>query len=146
MLKASICVAFLLSSIISFSSGYKTSYDYYIVFVGRFQNEKISLTINNKPLINNYQLENTDPTKKGNLSITQTEDHISIFYNGQEIKRSKVSVDFNLNLAISVNNKNKSFRINLRKGKVILVDYEARPENALKTLSIEQVQEPILLI
>ena len=146
MLKAYISLAFLLSSFIGFSSGSISSYDYYIIFVGEFEHDKISLAINKKESINNYLLENTDPAKQGNLSITQKDDYLTIAYNGKEIKRSKITVDFNLNLDISVNNKTNAFRINLKKGKVILVDYTPKTDVAKKVLRVEQVQEPVVLM
>ena len=146
MLKAYISVAFLLASFIGFSAHKKTNYDYYIIFVGEFENDKISLAINKKHVIDNYRLENIDPTKRGNLSITQHDDYITIAYNGKEIKQSKISVDFDLSLDISVNDKKKVFRVNLKKGKVILVDYTPKTEATKKVLSVEQLQEPVLLI
>jgi hypothetical protein len=145
MLKAFISLAFLLASFISFSAHKKIDYDYYIIFVGEFKNDKISLAINKKPVFENYLLENNDPQKKGNLSITQNDDYITIAYNGKEIKRSKISVDFDLNLTIAVNNKNKVFKVNLKKGKVILVDYTPTTVESKKVLSVEQLQEPVLL-
>ena len=146
MLKAYISLAFLLTTFIGFSAHKKTSYDYYIIFVGEFENDKISLAINKKHVIDNYRLENIDPLKRGNLSITQQGDYITIAYNGKEIKRSKISVDFDLSLDISVNGKKKVFRVNLKKGKVILVDYTPKTETTKKVLSVEQLQEPVLLI
>jgi len=146
MLKAYISLTFLLSSLISFSATTKTDYDYYIIFVGEFEHDKISLSINKKSIINNYVLENTDPAKQGNLSITQNDDYLIVAYNGKEIKRSKISVDFDLALDISVNEKKKAFRVNLKKGKVILVDYTPKTNDSKKELSVEQVQEPLLLI
>lgn len=146
MLKACISLAFLLCSFIGFTSNKNTGYDYYIIFVGEFEHDKISLSINKKSIINNYVLENTDPAKQGNLSITQNDDYLIVAYNGKEIKRSKISVDFNLALDISVNEKKKAFRVNLKKGKVILVDYTPKSADTKKELSVEQVQEPLLLI
>ena len=136
----------LLFSCTAFSSDKPTAYDYYIIFVGEFKNDKISLAINKKSVITNCSLENSDPAKKGNLSISQNNNYITIAYNGKTIKKSKVSVDFTLDLDITVNSKKKGFQINLKKGKVVLVDYSSSHESPAKELSIEQVQEPILLI
>src|SRR6478735_3449612 len=146
MLKAYISLVILLTSFIGFSAPRKSNYDYYIIFVGEFKNDKISLAINRKHIIDNYRLENIDPTRRGNLSITQQDDYITIAYNGKEIKRSKISVDFDLSLDISVNDKKNAFRVNLKKGKVILVDYTPKTEATKKVLLIEQLQEPLLLI
>lgn len=146
MLKAFFSLALLLSSIAGFSTGKTSGYDYYIIFVGEFKNDKISLAINHKTVLNNCSLENIDPLKKGNLSISQKNEYITIAYNGKTIKKSKISVDFTMDLDITVNNKKKAFQVNLRKGKVVLVDYSSRSDNPAKELSVEQVQEPVLLI
>ncbi|RYZ25522.1 MAG: hypothetical protein EOO10_18060 [Chitinophagaceae bacterium] len=146
MLKAYLSLAILLSSLLSFAATDKITYDYYIIFVGEFKHDKISLSINKKTIINNYVLENTDPAKQGNLSITQNDDYLIVAYNGKEIKRSKISVDFDLALDISVNDRKKAFHVNLKKGKVILIDYTPKSFDAKKELSVEQVQEPLLLI
>ena len=146
MLKAYLSLAIILTSFIGFSAPQKNSYDYYIIFVGEFENDKISLAINRKHIVDNYRLENIDPSRRGNLSITQQDDYITIAYNGKEIKRSKVFVDFDLSLDISVNDRKNAFRVNLKKGKVILVDYTPKTEATKKVLSIEQLQEPLLLI
>ena len=98
-------------------------------------------------LVDQYKVANVDSLKKGHLSLTQS-DKIKIFYNGREITKSKISVDFLIDIDITVNRKLKKIKIDLRKGKVILIDYCINDNKSpdIKKISIEQIQEPVILM
>jgi hypothetical protein len=132
-------------SLLAFANPPKDLYEYYIVFAGSFRNDVVSLSINKQLVCNRYVIENTDPDKKGNLSIAQYENNINIAYNGKQITKSRIPVDFKLDLAITVNGKKKQFNINLKKGKIILIDFQKDPATNQKDLTIEQLQEPFIL-
>jgi hypothetical protein len=140
-------ILFLLSTV-SFSNTAIIEFDYSIVFVGCFTNDIVSLSINKTLLVNQYKVANIDSIKKGHLSLTQSDKEINIFYNGQQITKSKIDVDFVIDVIITVNRELKKFRIDLRKGKVLLIDYcmnnNECPE--IKTLIIEQITEPVILM
>ena len=124
----------------------RDQYEYYILFTGRFRNDVISLSINNKSICTNYTIENTNPNKKGHFSIVQNENKISIAYNGKRITKAKVPVNFQLDLTITINGSKKNFTVDLKKGKVILVDFQTENDQSIqKDLTIEQVQEPVIL-
>ena len=131
-------------SLLALASPPKDQYEYYIVFTGSFRNDVISLSINNQAVCNKYVIENIDSNKRGHLSIAQFENNISIAYNGRQITKSRIPVDFKLDLAITVNGKKKQFKIDLKKGKVILVDFQKDPSTSQQDLTIEQLQEPLL--
>lgn len=139
-------VLFLLS-FASFSNDHTIKYDYYIVFAGKFKDDNISVSINKKQVLSNCLLNNDDSARRGNLNIFQNKDSVFITYNGQQATISKIKVDFILQLDVTVNNKKATFKIDLKKGKVILIDYLKKADApGLNNLTIEQIQEQYLLI
>jgi hypothetical protein len=134
-------------STITFSNTKFNEFDYSIVFIGGFKNDIVSLSINKILLVDQYKVANVDSLKKGHLSLTQS-DEIKIFYNGREIIKSKISVDFLIDIDITVNKKLKKFKLDLRKGRVILVDYciNGNISPDIKRIKIEQIQEPVILM
>lgn len=139
---------FLFSSYTVFSHTVKEEFDYSIVFGGCFEKDIVSLKINNTSIFNNYTVENKNAVKKGNLSLTQANRKIHLFYNGQEKYKGRVNFNFYLNLDVTVNNKASKFKVDLRKGKVILVEFcpaDNATENS-KKLTIEQMQEQVIFM
>ncbi len=134
-------------STITLSNTKFNEFDYSIVFIGGFKNDIVSLSINKILLVDQYKVANVDSLKKGHLSLTQS-DEIKIFYNGREITKSKISVDFLIEIDITVNKKLKKFKLDLRKGRVILVDYciNGNISPDIKRIKIEQIQEPVILM
>ncbi len=134
-------------STITFSNTKFNEFDYSIVFIGGFKNDIVSLSINKILLVDQYKVANVDSLKKGHLSLRQS-DEIKIFYNGREITKSKISVDFLIDIDITVNKKLKKFKLDLRKGRVILVDYciNGNISPDIKRIKIEQIQEPVILM
>ncbi len=65
-----------------------------------------------------------------------------------KITKSKIEVDFVIDIDITVNRKLKKIKIDLRKGKVILIDYCINDNKSpdIKKISIEQIQEPVILM
>jgi len=63
-------------------------------------------------------------------------------------KTGKISVDFLIDIDITVNKKLKKFKLDLRKGRVILVDYctNGNISPDIKRIKIEQIQEPVILM
>ncbi len=135
-------------STISFSNTNLNQFDYSVVFVGNFENDIVSLSINKVLLVNHYKITNVDSIKKEHLSLTQSGKVIKIFYNGRQITKSKIEVDFVIDIDITVNRKLKKIKIDLRKGKVILIDYCINDNKSpdIKKISIEQIQEPVILM
>lgn len=135
-------------STITFSNNKFNDFDYSIVFIGGFKNDIVSLSINKILLVDQYKVANVDSVKKGHLSLTQSDKEIKIFYNGRQITKSKIPVDFVIDFDITVNKKLKKFKLDLRKGKVILVDYcindKISPD--IKKISVQQIQEPVILM
>jgi hypothetical protein len=139
---------FLFSFYTVFSHPAKEDFDYSIVFGGCFEKDVVSLKINNTPIFNNYKVENKNAVKKGNLSLTQANRKIHLFYNGQEKYKGKVNFNFYLNIDVTVNNKPNKFKVDLRKGKVIIVEFcPANNESeSSKKLTIEQMQEQVIFM
>lgn len=148
MKKKYFTIVLLFCSAITFSNTNLHEFDYSIVFIGAFKNDIVSLSINKILLVDQYKVANADSLKKGHLSLTQSDKELKIFYNGRQITKSKIEIDFILDIDITVNNKLKKFKLDLRKGKVILVDYclNANLSSGIKRIMVEQIQEPVILM
>ena len=133
-----------LCSILAFSRSGNTGYDYTIIFTGTFKKDIVSLKINDHKVFSNYKLDNTDPVKRGNLSLTQSGNGLIIYYNGGEIARAKIGFEFVIKINITVNKVVSEFKIDLRKGKIVLVECPGeRKGSASNKICIEQIQEPV---
>ncbi len=148
MKKKYLTLLLLFCSTITFSNAKFNEFDYSIVFIGGFKNDIVSLSINKILLVDHYKVANVDSLTKGHLSLTQSNNEIKIFYNGRQITKSKISVDFVIDIDITVNRKLKKYKLDLRKGKVILVGYciNAKISSDIKRVSIEQIQELVILM
>ena len=136
-------------STVTFSNSKVSEFEYSIIFIGYFENDIVSLSINNTLVIDKYKIANADSSIKGNLSLTQSEREIKIYYNGGEISKSKIEVDFMMQVDVTINNKLNRYKIDRRKGKVILIDnylYANQKQSNKKKIKIEQLQEPMMLI
>ena len=122
-------LCFLASSYSVFSHTYKEDFDYSIVFGGCFEKDIVSLKINNTSIFNDYKVENKNVIKKGNLSLTQAKKKIYLFYNGQQKVKEKVNFSYYLNIDVTVNKRINKFQIDLRKGKVILIENCSQQES-----------------
>lgn len=148
MKQLSILLLLTITTLCASAQNQQGAFDFSVVFIGAFNNDQVSLSINEEKLINSYTIQNTDSTTKGNLSFTQYGNSLEIFYNGQKLTKTAVPVDFVLNMRISINNNLKKMKVDLRKGKVILVDYQTTQKKLFskKTIVIEQVQEPLIFM
>ncbi len=138
-------ILFFCSSL-SFSNTHLREFVYSVVFIGCFENDNVSLSINKTLLLDQYKLANLDSLKKGHLSLTQSDEEIKIFYNGRQIIKSKIEVDFVLLFDITVNGISNKFNVDLRKGRIILVDYSINDNKypGKKSIIIDQLQEPFI--
>ncbi len=118
--------------------------DYSIVFGGCFEKDLISLKINNVSIFNQYKIGN-ELTDKGNLSLKQSADFLHLFYNGKLQAKSKVDLNFFLNIELTVSGRVSKFKFDLRKGKVLLFE-KCSANNKPTTLTVEQIQEQVLLM
>ena len=138
-----ICFVF---TTLAFSRPLSDGYDYTIIFTGSFKQDVVSIKINDQSIFTNYKLDNTDPVKRGNLSLTQSEDGLTIFYNGGEIAKAKIGFEFIINISITINDVVNQFKIDLRKGKIVLVACPGDDKGiASNKLCIEQIQEAVSL-
>lgn len=148
MKRAIFIFCLLVSSYTVFSHTPKENFDYSIVFGGCFDKDIVSLRINNTTIFDQYRVDNKNAVTKGNLSLTQTSNKINLFYNGKQKFKGKVRFSFYLNIDLIVNKQVKKFKIDLRRGKVILFDYCAAEENrqATKKITMEQMQEEVIFM
>ena len=148
MKQAIFILCFLASSYSVFSHTYKEDFDYSIVFGGCFEKDIVSLKINNTSIFNDYKVENKNAIKKGNLSLTQAKKKIHLFYNGQQKVKGRVNFSYYLNIDVTVNKRINKFQIDLRKGKVLLIENCPQQESSQeeKKLTIEQLQDQIILL
>ncbi|MES1226012.1 MAG: hypothetical protein ABUT20_61610 [Bacteroidota bacterium] len=131
-----------------FSQSPQNDFDYAIVFGGCFNKDIISLKINNNSILKNYIVNNTDSVLKGNLSLKQSDNKININYNRNPRTISKIIFSNVLQVEITVNKEVSKFNIDLRKGKILLIEF-CQDKNATfksKKLTIDQIQEPFLFI
>jgi hypothetical protein len=137
----------LISSYTVFCHTPGEDFDYSIVFGGCFEKDIVSLKINHASIFNEYKVENKDPVKKGNLSLTQSNKKIHLYYNGEQKLKAKVNFDFYLDIDLKVNQQVKKFKVDLRKGKVILVEFcPVQDDPQTKKITIEQVQDQVILL
>src|SRR5690606_16948349 len=112
-----------------------------------FNQDLVSMKINNRVVFKNYLVNTNDPITRGNLNFVQDEDGIRINYNGSEENRRGVDFDFILDIKFIVNKQVQRFFIDLRKGNIILFDYCPDPgAPAIRKLTTEQLQEPFLFM
>lgn len=137
----------LLYSCTVFSHGTKEEFDYSIVFGGCFDQDVLSLKINNSKIFEHYKVDNKSAVKKGNLSLTQANGKINVFYNGRQVLKEKINFNFYLNISLTVNQQVTRYVVDLRKGKIILIDFCSRQNNiSAKKLAIEQLQEEVIFM
>ncbi len=146
-MKTAIAIFGLLYSTLAFCHPAKEETDYLIVFGGCFEKDLISLKINNVSIFDNYKIGNENSERKGNLSIKQSANFIHLFYNGQQQAKSKIDFRFYLNIEVVLNGRVNKFKLDLRKGKVVVFEKCTIVSNtAQKKLSVEQIQDQILLM
>ena len=90
------------------------------------------------------KVENGNAIKKGNLSLTQKNDKLTLFYNGDLKLKTKIEFDYYLDITLTLNDQVNKFKVDLRKGKVIVVDRASADTS--KKLIIEQIEEPVILM
>lgn len=147
MKRTSFLFGLLICSYTVFSHTAKEEFDYSIIFGGCFDKDIVSLKINNRSIFDHFKVDNKNAVKKGNLSLTQANNKISIFYNGQKKFKGYINFGFYLNIDVTVNQKMNRYKIDLRKGKVILIEFcPAENLQTKKKVSIEQIQEEIIFM
>lgn len=134
-------------AIAAFSHPPHKDFDYSIILSGPFKNDVVSISINKQLVINKFKVENVNASSKGYLNLTQNANSITVYYNGVELHKPKVSVSFLVDLEISVNGRYKKLQLDLRKGKVIIINNEAvKNASGQCGIFVEQVTEPFLFI
>ena len=123
-------------------------FDYTIILGSCFNQDLVSMKVNNRVVFKNYLVNTNDPITRGNLNFVQDEEGIRINYNGNEENRRGVDFDFILDIKFIVNKQVQRFYIDLRKGNIILFNYCADPADpaSIRQLSTEQLQEPFLVM
>ena len=145
IIKLYLTLVIIISSLYCFSRGNNSDLDYTIIFTGNYQNDIISLSINNKQVFLNYQLNNIDSLIKGHLSIAQKNKYIEILYNGKKTNRKKIKLNHILEMDISINKKEEKIKVDLRKGKILLITYNSNNSSTdNKQITLEQIQEPLI--
>ena len=145
IIKLYLTLVIIISSLYCFSRGNNSDLDYTIIFTGNYQNDIISLSINNKQVILNYQLNNIDSLIKGHLNIAQKKKYIEILYNGKKTNRKKIKLNHILEMDISINKKTEKIKVDLRKGKILLITYNSNNSSTdNKQITLEQIQEPLI--
>jgi hypothetical protein len=121
-------------------------FDYSLVFGGCFENDTVQLHINKVAVLKNYTLHNQDTAVRGRLSLTQSDKQITIFYNDQVKKRRGIRSTSTLTIELIVNQEPHRFEVDLRKGRVLLFDFCQADATTHKRLTLEQMQEPMILM
>lgn len=134
----------LVCAIAAYSHTPPNDFDYSIIFSGPFNNDLVSISINKQLVVNKFKVGNVDATNKGHLNLTQKASSITVYYNGVQIKKPKVDVSFIVELEISINDQIRKIEVDLRKGKVILINNQST-KNLDNNILIEQITEPVIL-
>ena len=146
MKKALLFFCLFLSSASVFPGVSKTDFDFFIVFGASFEKDIVSLQLNNHSIFKNYKVEKRDSILKGNLSLKQSNNKLNLQYNGSQRIITKFIFDHILEIEITVNRKVNKFKVDLRKGKIILVEFGPgkNATSKMKKLTIDQFSEPVL--
>lgn len=122
--------------------------EYNIILGGCFNKDKVSLSINNRPVFTNYIIDTRDSLAKGNLNLSQDMQGVHINYNGKESIRKAIPFEYLLNIKVTINRKISRFSLDMRKGNIILLDFCPGKDDqpAIRKLSASQLQEPYLLM
>lgn len=135
----------LIITVSAFSRPPLNYFDYSIIFSGPFKNDLVSFSVNKQIVIHKFKVENVNASRKGHLNLTQNSNNITVYYNGAQLKKPKVPVSFIVELEISVNGQQKKFEVDLRKGKVIVVNTQPeKPGTEKGNISIEQIAEVLV--
>ena len=123
-------------------------FDYTIILGGCFNQDQVSMKVNNRVVFKNYMINNKDTSRRGNFNFVQDEQGIRINYNGSEENRKAIDFDFILDIKLIVNKQIQRFSIDLRKGNIILFDYcpDLGSSKPIRKLTTEQLQEPFLFM
>ena len=148
MKKALLFFCLFISSASVHSNAFKKDFDYFILFGGSFDKDIVSLKINNRSIFKNYKVENRDSVIRGNLSLIQSNNKLNLQYNGNQKITSKIIFYQILEIEITVNRHVNHFRVDLRKGRIILFEFgpDKNAVSEIKKLSIDQFEEPVLFI
>ena len=148
MKKALLFFCLFLFSASVFPGVSKTDFDFFIIFDGSFDKDIVSLKINDRSIFKNYKVENRDSIIKGNLSLIQSNNKMNLQYNRSEKITTKFIFNRILEIEITVNHQVNKFRVDLRKGKIIVVEFcpDKNLVSKVKEITIDQFEEPFLLI
>ena len=148
MKKAFLFFCLFISSASSFANPPGKDFDYFIIFGGSFDKDIVSLKINNCSIFKNYKVESGDSTIKGSLSLKQSDNKMNLQYNGNQKITSKIIFDHILEIEITVNRHVNHFKVDLRKGRIILFEFcpDKNAASEIKKLTIDQFEEPVLFI
>lgn len=144
-MKTVLFLCLLTLSAVAYPHPKPAQFDYSLVFGGCFEDDTVQLHINKVAVLRNYTLHNQDTAVKGRLSLTQSNNHITIFYNDRTKKRRGIKTASTLSIELIVNKEVNRFEVDLRKGRVLLFDY-CKNGSTNRKLTLEQVQEPMILM
>jgi hypothetical protein len=139
---------FFITSTFVFANTSGKDFDFFIIFGGSFEKDIVSLKINNHSIFKNYKVENRDSIRKGNLSLIQSGNKMNLQYNGSQKFTTKFIFNRILEIEITVNKQVKKFKVDLRKGKIMVVEIcpDKNGISKIKEITIDQFEEPFLLI
>ena len=137
-------LVFLLSS---FSKDLKPTLSYAIVFGGCFEKDKVTLKVNNVMLIDNYEII-SDKMFRGNsnLGISQAGGKIQIRMNDKLIYKAAVKLKGHIVFDFLVNNKPYHYEVQLKNGRIFLVEFCNSKNVKGQSMTFEQRKTPVLVL
>jgi len=135
----------LLISISLIGQEYK-NLDFSLILADCYKNDTISISINDIKIIESEIVTSDFSTGLTNISIFQDKKNLVIHSNKAESTKAKISLDKNIKVKLTVGKREYSKNINLKKGKIIVVDYCNRQNDKreiTKTIDFQQHKKTV---
>lgn len=123
----------------------KFKFEFSIIFGGCFQDDTVSLKINSVGFANNVVLK-SNVVGSANFSITQDKNGISVkHYQRTRFILQKINIKSLINLSLSINGKSVNSVFDLRKGKIIYIEY-CWDRNKKREITVQQQDYPVYFL
>lgn len=135
---------FILSSHL-FAQKTNFKFDFTIIFGGCFQDDSVTLNINSVVFANKIILK-SNVVGSASFSITQDKKGISVkHYQMARFILQKINIKAPINLNLSINDKSVNSIFNLKKGKIIYIEY-CWDKNKKRQITVQQQDYPVYFL
>ncbi len=149
MNKVGLVIVLSLLSTLTFGFQKKYKYDFVLIIGSCFQSDTLTIQISGQQLVDNVIVESDPVTGVARLSIFQDKDRLWVLMGEKDkIKLDRLELKKEIPITIFVNGTKTTLTINLKKGKIVLVDNcSVKLDNGQisKRLTFRQHKKPVTL-